>query len=451
MFAQFRRRVTRAYVLLAVGLILLIFGSTSALTIVLYARSSNDALVSAAQRASSVAAQVMKPGVSLEQGAPQILQQIGHSRFHIAIIDTTHRIVAQNGRERPREGPQPLVVAFAEAAGLPPQHVDIPGGAILIAPDFDRFAQALAWYWEIAVPIGLLAVAIAWFAGRRITARAIGPLAGVTQALGTVAAGDFSPQPLAQRGGDLPELTDAYNQVAFSLAAASAERARTETQMRQFIADAGHELRTPLTIVMGYLEALQQGIVQDPQARERTYETMLSESRRMRKLIEKLILLARLERAVPASPAQLDLSNLTRRAAASLEPLAPDRISVEGAETPLEVRANEDELFEAIKNAIDNAVKYAPGSPVRVTLSRDGRGKACVEIADTGPGMDPQDAAHAFDRFYRGAGRSDVDGSGLGLAIAKIAVERAGGSVSLDSVPGEGTTVRFCLPVAGTG
>jgi signal transduction histidine kinase len=93
-------------------------------------------------------------------------------------------------------------------------------------------------------------------------------------------------------------------------------------------------------------------------------------------------------------------------------------------------------------------VKYAPESSVRVTVSHDRASMACVEIADTGPGMDPQDAAHAFDRFYRGAARSEVDGSGLGLAIAKIAVERAGGKVSLDTAPGKGTTVRFCLPLA---
>jgi signal transduction histidine kinase len=104
-------------------------------------------------------------------------------------------------------------------------------------------------------------------------------------------------------------------------------------------------------------------------------------------------------------------------------------------------------MYEAIKNVIDNALKYAPQSRVDVsTTQRDGTAR--VSVKDSGPGMDSADIVHAFDRFYRGSARGEVEGSGLGLAIAKRAVERAGGSIKTESAPGLGTTITLCLPIA---
>ncbi len=105
--------------------------------------------------------------------------------------------------------------------------------------------------------------------------------------------------------------------------------------------------------------------------------------------------------------------------------------------------ADENELYEALKNVVENAVRYAPESPVAVDVSCGG--EARIVVRDSGPGMDPQDVEHAFDRFYRGGARSG-DGSGLGLAIAKRAIERAGGTIALESRSGEGTQVTITLP-----
>jgi two-component system OmpR family sensor kinase len=284
-------------------------------------------------------------------------------------------------------------------------------------------------------------VLLAWFVGRRITGSAIEPLVDVTKALRRIADGDFAPAPLLHHSLELRDLTSAYDDVAYRLSAATAERLRYETEMRQFIADAGHELRTPLTIVMGYLEALQGGVVRDTDGISRVYETMQGESRRMKTVIEKLIFLARLEKAVRSTTQQLDLAAVTQRAIEALLPLGGDRVSFErdGAVT---IDADESELYEAIKNIIENALKYAPGSPVTVTLQRDASG-ASLDVRDRGPGMNDDDVAHAFDRFYRGEARTTAEGSGLGLAIAKRAVERVGGTIAIASTPGTGTTVTL--------
>jgi two-component system OmpR family sensor kinase len=263
-----------------------------------------------------------------------------------------------------------------------------------------------------------------------------------------VAAGDFAPEPLLSRESDLRDLTAAYNEVAHRLTIATAERERNELQMRQFIADAGHELRTPLTIVMGYLEVLQQGLVRDPVGIARIHETMLGESRRMRASIDKLILLARLERPAAPRAESVDVAQVVRRAVQSLEPLAGSgRIVLNAPADSSSVDADEAELYEAVKNVVENAIRYAPDSSISVDVvcSAD---SVEVVVGDRGPGMEEQDVEHAFDRFYRGTSRSNGEGSGLGLAIAKRAAERAGGTIVLRSRLGEGTRVTLALPCA---
>ena len=100
-------------------------------------------------------------------------------------------------------------------------------------------------------------------------------------------------------------------------------------------------------------------------------------------------------------------------------------------------------MYEGLKNVIENAVRYAPDSPIEVTVVTVSQGTSSITVADRGPGMDAVDIEHAFDRFYRGSERASVEGSGLGLAIAKRAVERAGGTIAVTSTRGKGTSVTM--------
>ena len=164
-------------------------------------------------------------------------------------------------------------------------------------------------------------------------------------------------------------------------------------------------------------------------------------------LFRSLIFLARLERPSPPRTDPVDVGALAERADAELRPLAGiDRIAVKLAASHCVVRADDSELYEAVKNIIENAIRYAPGSSIDVTVACDDR-LVSLTVCDHGAGMQPQDVEHAFDRFYRGGDRSG-EGSGLGLAIARRAVERAGGSIELRSGLGLGTTVTISLPRA---
>lgn len=447
MFAAFRSRITRAYVLLALALVLGIAVTLSALSLMLFSRGAADSLAGASQRVTDAADAAMAHGATLEQAAPAIIRAARRSHFEIVVFDDRGRPIAQNEHGRPPAPSHAILVAIGDAIGFPRAHISVRGGTIEMMGDFDRLGQILLWYWEVTIPIAVAAMLIAWLVGRRITASAVGPLADVTKALRVIAGGDFAPQRLHEDSTELRDLTGAYNDVAHSLAAATAERERTTAQMRQFIADAGHELRTPLTVVMGYLDALQNGIVAGDGA-QRTYGVMLEESRRMRTVIEKLILLARMDRP-PASGAirPVDLLEIAQRAMRAVEPLADGRISLIAPERETLVLGDESELAEAIKNLLDNSLKYAPDSHVQLGFTFPA-GHVCAFVADRGPGMDETDARHAFDRFYRG-GTREVEGSGLGLSIAKRAAERAGGTATLTSAPGAGTRVELCLPAAG--
>ena len=440
-FAPFARGLTRSYVVLAVALIVVVVATTSLLAFLLYVGTLNETIAAVAARVAQRAESYERASQPLNAYAAAIAAT-GGPRVDVRVYDDQHQLLAQSGGNA---SPGRFTLATAAVFGLRPSVVSVVGGTIVVVPDLQGFARLLERYLLFVLPIGALAVFVAWLIGRAITRRAIAPLEEVASALRRIAAGNFSPDPLPAGESSLRELTTAYNEVARRLTAATIARERNELQMRQFIADAGHELRTPLTIVMGYLEILQQGVVDDAAGVGGVYATMLTESRRMRAAIEKLILLARLERPAPPRTELVDAAAIAMRTADALGPLAGEgRITVTPPAMPCSVVADESELYEAIKNVAENAVRYAPGSPIHLDVSCSDE-RVSIVVSDRGPGMSAQDVEHAFDRFYRGGERSG-EGSGLGLAIAKRAVERIGGSVEIESNPAKGTRVTISLP-----
>ncbi|HVA26669.1 MAG TPA: HAMP domain-containing sensor histidine kinase [Candidatus Baltobacteraceae bacterium] len=439
-FGQFASRLTRGYVVLAVVLIAVVAGASSALAFIGYASSYNLALDSQLVRVQQRVQFYEGQHQTLAHFAPQLVEDEARSRARIVVLNLKHHLIAGTAIR-----PTTTSELISTLLGLHARHLILRDGIIILDPDFDGFVGLMQRYWTWILPVGLLAVLIAWVAGRAISRRAVRPLVDVTGAMKAIAGGDFTPKLLLESDSGLHELTQAYNEVAQRLNLASHERRRQEAEMRQFIADAGHELRTPLTIFMGYLDALRSGVVQDSASVARVQDTMLDESRKMRTIIEKLILLARMEREGDPARDRIDVGSVAARAVDALRPIAGERIRLH-TDAEAAVTGDDTELYEALKNIIENAVRYAPDSAVDVRVARDD-GYAVVKIEDHGPGMSPVDVEHAFDRFYRGTMRAEIDGSGLGLAIAKRAVERMAGSISLESTSSNGTRVTMRLPV----
>jgi two-component system OmpR family sensor kinase len=233
------------------------------------------------------------------------------------------------------------------------------------------------------------------------------------------------------------------------LQALDAARGETEAMLerqREFVADASHELRTPLTSVLANLDLLAEEL--DGEQAE-TAEAALRSTRRMRRLVADLLLLARADanRVAPRRPT--DLAEILVEAVAELEPVA-DGHEVQVHAEPVVVHGAGDELHRLVLNLVENAVRHTPpGTHVSTsTAVRDGH--AVLVVEDDGPGIPDGLQQRIFERFVRG-GRDGGRGSGLGLAIVRAVTESHGGTVSIETPAGRGGT-RFVirLPVAAT-
>lgn len=441
---SFATRLALAYVGAAIGLLFLIGFASTLFTFELYARTSNEVIASATRAIERRVAVYRARHVPLARAAPRITADLVRPRVNIAVYDENHRLIS--GREdrlvRSRAG---VVGAVAYMMNLHRVQIPIEGGLIVVSPDLGQLDQTLRAYWTLMVPLGVIAIGIAWAAGWLITRAAVLPLSQISAAMRRFANGDFRPEPLrSTRDDEIGELAHSYNGALHQVRSAFAERDRSEAEIRQFIADAGHELRTPLTVIMGYLDVLEDGAADTPGIRERVFATLRQESRRMRSLIEKLIYLARLERGESTQREIVDVSAIVTQVAGAMGSLGGDDTIEISTATGARVLADQSDISEAVRNLIDNALKYAPGKPVAVSTEvRDG--DVVLSVCDQGPGMSEQDQAHAFDRFYRGVRNEGIEGSGLGLAIVKRAVQRSEGNITVESVQGEGTrfTIRF--------
>jgi two-component system OmpR family sensor kinase len=238
-------------------------------------------------------------------------------------------------------------------------------------------------------------------------------------------------------------------QRAVASSESSAEQARSsEDRMRRFITDASNELRTPLTTIRGFAELYRQGAARDV---ELIMSRIESESRRMGLLVEDLLLLARLDAQRPLEQHRVDLLALATDAVHDAQSIAPSRLIaievLEGPGTP-EVIGDEARLRQVLSNLVTNALQHTPESAkITVRVGTDG-GDAVLEVADEGPGMTPEDAHRAFERFYRtDSSRTRTSGgTGLGLSIVHSLVVAHGGTVRVTTAPGKGCRFRVNLP-----
>ncbi|MDB5041421.1 MAG: histidine kinase [Candidatus Eremiobacteraeota bacterium] len=337
--------------------------------------------------------------------------------------------------------------AIGTAFGAHLHRIPFMDGELTLLPDPNATGNvALAMLAAILLVSGLAGF-LAWFTGRYITTQVLRPLVDVTHALQRFAARDFTPQPIAVAGkSEFDAIALAYNAASAQVAAAFAEREAAETQMRQFVADAGHELRTPLTIVLGYIDLLKRRADAGDERSRRIFSSISLEGARMRTLIDNLVLLAKMEGEDERPTEPFPLEPLLEDIAASRMVLVPSLQVQLRLDVDATVIGNRDEIYEAIANIVDNAMKYAPGSPIRIA-AQEVRGGVELTISDDGPGIHVDDRAGIFDRFFRGSTRGEVEGSGLGLAIAKRAVERAGGMLLLGETSEAGTTFIIRLRV----
>ena len=235
------------------------------------------------------------------------------------------------------------------------------------------------------------------------------------------------------------------------------ERRASEAALRRFLADASHELRTPLTSIRGYAELFRRGAGADPGDTAIAMRRIEQESERMGELVNDLLFLARAGHGRPVAHDPVDLVRVAGDAVLDARALDGERDISLDVPAELMIRGDEARLRQVCGNLLSNALAHTPpGTAVRVRVVGDA-GSALLQVADSGPGIDPEDVAHVFEPFYRvdpsrertGARAPNADGSGtgLGLAIVAAVAEAHGGSVSVESESAGGATFTVRLPV----
>jgi len=234
---------------------------------------------------------------------------------------------------------------------------------------------------------------------------------------------------------------------------------RLEAMRADFVANASHELRTPLASLLGFIETLQGPARDDPKAQERFLDIMKGQAQRMKRLIDDLLSLSRIEMRAHLSPTQtVDLAAIAAQMVETLSPLAQERgvtIQARLPDRPTPVRGDRDELLRVAENLIENAVKYGEsGGRVEVEVARIGASHGeqgphvAFSVQDYGPGIAPEHLPRLTERFYRAdvAQSRDKGGTGLGLAIVKHIITRHRGHLSIESEPGRGARFTVTLP-----
>jgi signal transduction histidine kinase len=290
---------------------------------------------------------------------------------------------------------------------------------------------------------------VALLAGLFVSARAMRPIVELTDAAREIErtrdASGRVPHPEAE--DEVAELATTLEGMLGALDSARSDTQAMLDRQREFVADASHELRTPLTSVLANLELLTEELHGE---QAETAEAALRSTRRMRRLVGDLLLLARADarRIQPHRPT--DLSEVLIEAASELGPVA-ERHEVSISARPAVVEGVRDELHRLVLNLLENAVRHTPpGTRVSAATATED-GEAVLTVQDDGPGIPSELADRVFERFVRG-GRDGGRGSGLGLAIVRAVAQSHGGTVVLER-PASGTGTRFVirLPLASGG
>jgi signal transduction histidine kinase len=298
-----------------------------------------------------------------------------------------------------------------------------PAGPLQVAVGRDEPLDTLHAEWVLQAvvrevlpvvgPVLLLAIGIALFT----LTRALGPVARVAEEANRISVNTMGRRLDTAVPAEIRPLVDAVNRALDRLDAGFAEQ-------RRFTANAAHELRTPLALLRARLDGMS-----DRDAAGAIHPDL----ERMRRLIEQLLAVSRLDSHMPMTRADVDLVELAGEVVAHMAPLAvaeDKQVSLQAPDHAVHIVGNADALNAAVRNLIENALRFAPaGSTVEVVVTDGPR----IEVHDAGPGIPPEDRAHLFERFWRGRDRQG--GAGLGLAIVAEVAALHGGRLSVGTSP----------------
>ncbi|MHB8631382.1 MAG: sensor histidine kinase [Candidatus Limnocylindria bacterium] len=314
-------------------------------------------------------------------------------------------------------------------------------------------AQSLLAQLRSVLILGTIVAAILAGALVAISIRlAFRPLDKLAATAKAVSGGDLDARANITEPAEVATVAGALDQMLEAISEAFAAQRRVEAQLRQFVPDASHEMRTPLAAIGGYLDALLSGAGRSDADRRDVLRAARREVDRLARLAERLLTLAQLDEHRPILHESVDVALLCRESCETAMRAGPGALPVYEGPDAVPLGADGDLLRQMLINLIENARRHTPADGdirVRVALVD---GWCRVEVRDTGTGISPEHLPRIFDRFWRDdvARSSRTGGAGLGLSLVRGIVLAHHGVVSVESVPGAGTTVVVELPTAVT-
>lgn len=327
------------------------------------------------------------------------------------------------------------------------------GELVVIALPLETVNTAIVRLTLLSIGLGIVAVSAAAIATRAAADTATKPLRSLSETASTISQlnlyrGEVNvptavPDPKLHPAHEVAQLTYAFNRMLGNVRGALAARQASETKLRQFVADASHELRNPLAAIRGYSELAGRGQGQDSAF---ALGRIDAESQRMTKLVEDLLLLARLDADLPTALGPVDIVEAVLNAVSDARAAGPDHNwRLELPQEGFEVLANADRLHQVIVNLLSNARNHTPPGTTVTTSVAIVDGRARLTVLDDGPGIPPDVLPQVFERFTRAdtsRRHSEAKSTGLGLSIVKAVVVSFGGSVGVESHPGH---TRFTI------
>ncbi len=332
----------------------------------------------------------------------------------------------------------------------------LPGarGILVVAVPLDGVSDTLSRLVHVELIVAGIVLALLAVGAFVLLRAGLRPLERIAETAAGIADGDLDVRIVpADAHTEIGRLGLALNGMLERLEDAFARRDGSEAQLRRFVAGASHELRTPLTSIRGYAALFRRGAQDNPQDLAKSMARIESEATRMGVLIDDMLLLARLDEERPLERRNVDLAQIALDAVQDARARDPDRPIDIRAPGPVTVLGDEQRLRQVAANLVANAqIHTAPDTPVHVSTAIH-NGQATLVVADEGEGIDPEEAEHVFERFYRGRSTSPsasgpVSGSGLGLAIVAAIINAHHGTASVSSEPGAGARFEVTLPLA---
>jgi signal transduction histidine kinase len=336
----------------------------------------------------------------------------------------------------PKTNPEFVLVAYPVQSPYEPQ----PSSALILITKLEDIQsisrEIVRILLNIFVLVGTLVIILGVFMARSITS----PIKRLKQAVQRMNRRDFTPPEIVKTGDEIEDFSETLRHVVQELQ-------QYDEAQRRFLQNASHELKTPLMAIQGYAEGIKDGIFQGEEA-QRGLDTIAAESVRLKRLVDELIYLSKLETFQDVyHPELVDLADVMADAIERIRSLALKRqieiqLQSEVANGPCCVKIDRDKCLQALINLIGNGIRHAK-TKVVCRLYRQ-KQQVVIEIIDDGKGFQNEELSKIFERFYKG----DKGDTGLGLAITRAIIQRSDGTIYANNHPQGGGMITVLLPIA---